>query len=83
MFISSIRRWRSGLIAAVRMVSSIGGLLLVERSRNAQPAPGPCSINVDQLRIYSFINTQFPSREAGSFFHPKRLLKRELLLRLN
>ena len=30
MFMSSIRRWHSGLIAAVRMVSSIGRLLLVE-----------------------------------------------------
>ena len=39
MFISSVRPRRSGLIAAVRMVSSIGWLLLVERSPNAQPAP--------------------------------------------
>ena len=31
MFISSIRRWRGGLIAAVRMVAPIGWLLLVER----------------------------------------------------
>src|ERR1700676_2001082 len=39
MFMSSIRRWRSGLIAAVRMVSSIGRLLSVERSRIVPPTP--------------------------------------------
>src|ERR1700739_2105586 len=36
---SSISRWRSGLIAAVRRDPSIGRLLLVEGSRNAPSAP--------------------------------------------
>src|SRR3954454_9408825 len=36
MFISSIKRWRSGLIAVAGLGSFIGWLLSVERSRNAQ-----------------------------------------------
>jgi hypothetical protein len=39
-FMPSIMRRRSGLIAAVRMVSCIGWLLSVEGNRNASPAPG-------------------------------------------
>ena len=67
MFISSIRRWRSGLIAAVRMVSSIGRLLLVEGAETLSPHRAALNRRATSAR-YPFINTPLPSREAGSFF---------------
>src|SRR5271165_658029 len=67
MFMSSIRRWRSGLIAAVRMVSSIGRLLLVEEAETLRPLRAALNQGASS-GLYSFISTPLPSRAAGSFF---------------
>jgi hypothetical protein len=45
---------------------------LKEPKRSART--GPRSIDVHQLRVYSLIDTQLSSREAGSFFHPEQTL---------
>ena len=70
MFISSIKRWRSGLIAVAGLGSFIGWLLSVERSRNAQSALGSRSIEAQQLGLYSVIKTRTPPaqrvRAAGA-----------------
>src|SRR5579859_3436625 len=72
MFMSSIRRWRSGLIVVAGMNAVIGRLLSLERSRNALPTPTAAQSMRCGLALICTASHQHPSRAAGSFYDPLR-----------
>ncbi len=68
---SSIRRCRNGLIAAVRMRSFIGRLLSLKKPKCS--ARSPVALNLDATAGPLLVPQRpHPSRVAGSFFGPIR-----------
>src|SRR5579859_2056119 len=80
MFMSSIRRWRSGLIVVAGMNAVIGRLLSVERSRNALPTPTGAQSTRCGLALICTTSHPHPSRAAGRLIAPPSRGRSKLLI---